>query len=64
MEGYDHDDGLEAISWLNGTEPGKILQRKDQNGGTTLVSYTCILLKEIQIYTMSIRKKSIVSFMI
>ena len=41
MEGYDHDDGLEAISWLNGTESGKILQRKDQNGGTTLVSYGC-----------------------
>jgi len=43
MEGYDHYDGFEAISWLNGTEPGKILQQKDQNGGTTLVSSGHIL---------------------
>ncbi|KIM35325.1 hypothetical protein M413DRAFT_79504 [Hebeloma cylindrosporum] len=39
MEGYDHDDGLEAICWLNGTEAGKILQQKNRNGNTTLVSY-------------------------
>jgi len=43
IEGYDHGDGLEAISWLNGTEAGKILQQKDQNGGTILVSSGRIL---------------------
>jgi len=36
MEGHDRRDGLEALSCLNGTEAGKILQRKAPTGATTL----------------------------
>jgi hypothetical protein len=44
MKGYDYRDGLEALSWLDGTEAGKILQPKAPTGATILVSDTYILL--------------------
>jgi len=64
MEGHDYRDGLEALSWLSGTEAGKILQRKAPNGATTLVSYARIFpAKRLDIYAIFFRKKLIASFM-